>query len=639
MIALKILFIILSLSFGIKTVFKISQEESILVALLGMGIFTYILGLINLLEISIYIITALSIISLVYTIIKLKKKEIKLKELLTLPTIIYSITILFIYYIVKDIKFMYYDEFMFWGTNLKEMINNSVLWANSQIDGIHLIYPPFTAIIEYIFCVVNGEFNEGICYFGIITLMFTTLMPLFKKEKYTIKSFFKIILTIIITYIAIVLFMYNITNLSVDCILGVIFAVLMFYAYKVEDKKDYIILTMLLISLTLIKTNGILFSGIVIIQLFFNKIFILVKRKEKNVKNILKELSIVGILLVTIITSYATWKIYYTLNGKQIDDRHDKNYTQNINISEFVNAIIQKEEASNRNKKIVRDFFCQIIQSKIIRRYEYNTTICIFIITNVVFLIYIILSKSKLKKLSNFISINIGFILYMLTNLMVFMFVFQEYQGETLMGFERYTQTYLLAMALNIIYFIGEETDYKRIVLILVMLLLMQNGLNDIMLDPRKNNRINSNEHNMMQKKTRMVIDIVNPIQKVYIIDQKLDYGLEFVKTRYYLSPIKTNLLYEWNIGKSQEGIYYKMSITETELIEKLIQENYDYIYIINIKESFFEDYKNIISEQAKNELQTVLIRDEDDTYQDTKQGVLLKLNTNNKMLETIMEK
>lgn len=227
----------------------------------------------------------------------------------------------------------------------------------------------------------------------------------------------------------------------------------------------------------------------------------------------------------------------------------------------------------------------------------------------------------------------------MLTNLMVFMFVFQEYQGETLMGFERYTQTYLLAMALNIIYFIGEETDYKRIVLILVMLLLMQNGLNDIMLDPRKNNRINSNEHNMMQKKTRMVIDIVNPIQKVYIIDQKLDYGLEFVKTRYYLSPIKTNLLYEWNIGKSQEGIYYKMSITETELIEKLIQENYDYIYIINIKESFFEDYKNIISEQAKNELQTVLIRDEDDTYQDTKQGVLLKLNTNNKMLETIMEK
>ena len=162
MIVLIMLFIILSLSFSIKIKLKITQEEAIFMAVFGMVIFSYIVGLVNLLGLSIYIIAIVSLISIIYVIIKLKKKEEKIENLITLPTVIYILVIFLIYYIVKDIKFGYYDEFMFWGTNLKEMVKKSCLWANLQMDGIHLTYPPFTAVSEYIFCKFNKGFNEGV---------------------------------------------------------------------------------------------------------------------------------------------------------------------------------------------------------------------------------------------------------------------------------------------------------------------------------------------------------------------------------------------------------------------------------------------------------------------------------------------
>lgn len=638
MIVLIMLLIILSISFGIKIKLKISQEESLLVAVFGMVLFAYILGIFNLLWLSIYLIVITSVISFIYVLINLIKKKIKIRELITLPTIIYVLVIIFIYYIVKDLKFIAYDEFMFWGTNLKVMFEKSCLWAHQSIDGIHLVYPPFTSIAEYLFCKINGAYNEGIVYFGMITLIATSLMPLFKEEKYSIKSFLKVVISYVITYIALVLFVYNIANLSVDCFLGILFAVSMVLAYKLKDKKEYITLIVVLISLTLIKTNGILFAGIVIMQLFFKEVFLLIKEREKTLKNILKRLSMVVVLLLIIITTYTTWKIYYTINGKQIDDRHDKNYTQNIDISELMNAISQNEKASDRNKKVASNFLSSLISTKIIRRFDYNTVAWIFLASNILLLINLIIGKNKLQKLANYISINIGFVLYCLTNLVIFMFVFQENQGDTLQGFERYMSTYMLAMVINIVYLILEKAEWKRIVISILIGLFLQHGLNSLMLDPRitaqaygsiSDNTISENANQLKQN--------IKENDKVYIIDQQIDYGLEFVKTRYYLAPIKTNLLYEWNIGSDSKGIYYKTVISENELMDKLISEEYKYIYLISVDKEFLEDYKNIMSQNAKEKLQNIIL-EEPYMMKRNSNVIILKINKDSKMIESLEE-
>lgn len=627
MIVLIMLFIILSISFGIKIKLKTTQEEAIVIAVFGMVIIAYILGIFNLLGLSIYAIGICSLISTIYTIIKLIKKEEKIKNLITLPTVIYTITILFTYYIVKDIKLGFYDEYMFWGINLKEMVNKSYLWANSQMDGIHLVYQPFTAVAEYIFCKFNGAYNEGIAYLGIISLMVTSIMPLLKKEKYNIKSFFKISITLIITYITIVLFKFDIANLSVDCILGVVFAVSMYLAYTIKEKKDYIVLTIFLIALTLIKANGILFAGIVIMQIFLKNIIEIVKQKE----NIIKKLQSTGILLLIIIVSYSSWQIYCTLNGKQVDDRHDKNDVKNIEISEFINAILQNEKASERNKKIVTDFANSMLNTKIIRKYKCNTAIWIIAIVNILFIWPIILSKNKPKLIANFLSLNIGLVLYILSNLIIYIFVFQENQGEMLMDFERYMQTYTLAMILNLIYIIAKDINLKTGAVLIVIAIIFQNGLNNLMIDPRKSLREGINTQT--QKNAEEILKNVSEEEKVYIIDEKEDYGLEFMKTRYLVSPRITNLLYEWNLIKNKDDVYYKLEINEQELIDKLIKENYNYVYIISIDKQFLSDYKNIFSEEAIHELKQLTVNNILEYRENS--GRLFYINTENKKIET----
>ena len=633
MIAIIILVLILTISFGIKIKLKITQEEAICISLFGIVLFTYLLGIINLLPLAIYIIPILAVFSLIYTIVKLVKKQEKIKELITLPTIVYCILMIIIYFVVKDLKFQVYDEFMFWGTNLKVMVNQDILWAHSQVDGIHLVYPPFTAIAEYIMCKYNGGFEEGIAYFGIISLMLTSLIPLFKKEKYNIKSAIKILLTIAITYTAIILFRYRIACLCVDCFLGIILAVMMYLAYNIEKKEDYILLTLMLISATLIKTNGILISGIVIMQIFFQKTFIIIKGKNKTLKNIGKEYLIVIILLITVILTYGTWKIYYTANGKQIDDRHDKNYTSNIDMGEFINALSLNGKASLRNTKVVKTYINKIFEDSITIGKKFNTTIWLNGIFSIAFVILIILKKEKEKICINYISIYIGEAIYILFTLFIYMFVFQTQQGEEQLEFARYIGTYMLAIFLDIMYLILETANIKSEIISILILIIMQCDVNIELYNPKS----------FMNKANEIIVENANQIKKqisedkkIYIIDKKLDNGYEFMRLRYLIAPIKTNLLYEWNlISENEENtIYYRLQISEEDFMDKLISEKYEYVYIISVNTKFLEEYKNILDYECIEILKQKIVDDNMIIFPAKKEGVLLKINKENRKLE-----
>lgn len=588
------------ISFALKILLKITEEEAIVISIFGTGLLTYIFGILELLWISTYIIGILALVSMLYVIKRLIKKQEKLKSLMTLPMIIYIIVMFLVYYSVRDIKFAYYDEFMFWGTNLKTMLDKSCLWANAHVDGIHLIYPPFTAIIEYLFCKFSGKFQEGIAYYGIITLIFTAIMPLLKNEKYQLKSFAKTVIIFMVTYSTIHFFQFELTNLAVDCILGIIFAVLMYLVYSQKHKKDYIVITILLASITLVKTNGILFAGIAVLQLFFQKIiFLWQHRKKKEKKSLLKQFSIIGILLlITIITSLS-WKGYYTINGKKIDDRHDKNSVENINVKDFLTAITFQKNADSRQKKIVSNFFNNLKHVKITTTNIGNTVLFLFGLINIVYIILIITKKKKERAIANLFSMNIGFVLYIISNIVMFMFVFQKDQGEMLMGFERYLSTYMLAMILNLIYCMLETANIKVILFVGIYSLLIYSKSQQIPLRPQRNiiNIENATD----------IISHVNKNKKVYIIDQSLDYGYDFVMTRFLIAPIKTNLLYEWNISHTTEGIYYKMAISSEDFKKKLLAENYDFIYFIHIEEKFLKEYNDILTIEAKEKLNSIV--------------------------------
>ena len=171
------------------------------------------------------------------------------------------------------------------------------------------------------------------------------------------------------------------------------------------------------------KPNGILFAGIGIMQLFFKKLFYLfLNRKSINKKEIIKNFSGVFILLLLIISTSLSWKTYYTLNGKKLDDRHDKNTTETINVKEFINASLLNGKASERNTQISRDFYNKMDKDKISNTKYFNTVNSIWLLINIVFILVFIFMKKRSNFISNMLSINLGFLLYIVSNIIVFSF-------------------------------------------------------------------------------------------------------------------------------------------------------------------------------------------------------------------------
>ena len=599
MVLFLVLIMFLIIGCFIKIKLNIKIEESVFIAFFGSVLVFYVFGLFNILVVGFYFLILLFIFSLGYVIYNFIKSRVNIHEVLTLPIIIYIILMIIIFYKVKDLSYIYYDEFMFWGTNLKTMFSYDLLWAEKSIDGIHLVYPPFTAIAEYIFCKINTIFSEGVTYFAIISLILTSFLPIFKKEKYCIKSLIKIILSILVVYFTINLFNYDLANLSVDLILGLVFGVIMYLVYEADNKKDYIVISILMASITLMKPNGILFAGIGIMQLFFKKLFYsFLNRKSITKKEIIKNFSGVFILLLLIISTSLSWKTYYTLNGKKLDDRHDKNTTETINVKEFINASLLNGKASERNTQISRDFYNKMDKDKISNTKYFNTVNSIWLLINIVFILVFIFMKKRSNFISNMLSINLGFLLYIVSNIIVFMFIFQINQGEMLMGFERYMPTYLIAMIINLFFIITSCVNIKTFFLVVIYLVLSYTGFNS--------ERVGVIINDITFWNANDIIKNVKDNEKVFIIDQKLDAGFEFVETKYLISPIKTNLLYEWNIGYSTYNIFYKLALTKEEFIKLLKKDNYDYIYLVYINKSFLYEYGDLFIESTQKEIENL---------------------------------
>lgn len=156
------------------------------------------------------------------------------------------------------------------------------------------------------------------------------------------------------------------------------------------------------------------------------------------------------------------------------------------------------------------------------------------------------------------------------------------------------------------------------------------------MLNPKYAHKILENPNEIITiENANYIKNNIKESEKVYLIDQQEDNGYEFMKTRYYILPIKTNLLYEWNIGTEKKDNFYKIIISEEEFIDKLIEENYTYVYVINSDEKLIEDYQNIFSPLAQTALKEIMIYEDIPTITN---GVLLKVDKELRLIKHIEE-
>lgn len=600
--------ILISIASCMTIKFKFKQENSILITMLSIGIFLYVLGLVNLMKIGIYIIIVISILGLAYIIYSLIKKKIKIQEIFTLGTILYIITLVIISILLKNAVYTEWDEFSHWGSNLKAMVSYDILWSSNLYDGVHVVYPPLAGIIEYFFCKINGGFSESISYIAINTFIITLLLPIMQNLKYKIKDFIKGILAIFSVFCLIYIFGFKLCSIYIDLLLAALFAIGMFLAFRQKDEKDEkqnkqdkISIFLILISLVILKDTGLLLAGIILMQLTFNKVIMPAIKNKKIDKELVKKFVIIIGILFVILGTYFTWKIYCKSNDRVLDYRHDTNSIAQINISDFIKAVLQVNCPEGKLEDISISFYDRLSNGGLTQGFRFGTAIGFLVVLDIIGIILYITRKDnkeeKSRILTLWISMNIGFVLYCLLLMATFMFAFTEQEGRALASYERYMSTFFIAWTFMVIgVILNLKKENLKYILIAALICLYGSNMNTLI------NPVSVGSSPVNQEVTNeasIILENVKNEEKVYLIYQR-DIGLRFHQLRYCISPIRTNLVCEWSLGPAAyEKDIWNYDITLEEFKKKLIDENFSYVFVANSDKFLIEGYSKIFEEDV----------------------------------------
>lgn len=594
------LIITISIASALTIKFKYKQESSIAIVFLSIALFLYISGLFNLMKYAMYIIYLLTLISFIFIIYSIIKRKIKITDLLTINTIIYTIIILLTGFIVRNTYYVEWDEFSHWGANLKAMVQYDLFWSNDIYDGVHVVYTPIAGLVEYFFCKLNGGFAEDVSYIAINSFIITLILPVLKSLKYGIKNILKCILFWIAIYCAMLLFNFKICSIYTDFLLGVLFAVGMFLAYRLEGKEDKINLLLILISLPLLKDTGLLLLGIILVELFLKHIVLEIIYNKKITKKEWRTFGTLILILVIVFVFYGSWKIYCSVNNRFLDDRHDKNAISEIHIKEYIKALMLKPTINPKYTDISRTFYTELNSMPVAG--NQNPTISALKVLILLDILGIILynlfddKKQKNKILTLWITFNIGFVLYCLLLLATFMFAFTEQEGRSLASYSRYMSTYFVGWLIASIGCIGQLKGKNNLIMSILIVFLLIYPMNFLSYINFRDRKGVSSIPNEIKLEANIIKEKVDLNDKVYLIYQNIGGGIEYHMLRYSISPIVTNLMYEWSLGpKYYDTDIWSYDITKEEFVKKLTDEEFDYVFIAKIDEQFINMYGELI--------------------------------------------
>ena len=612
---IKFLMIILPIATFLTVKFKFKQENSILIIFLSGILLIYGLGVFNIMIGAVYILVVLAVLSTIYIIYAAIKKNVVWRDVFTLGTLIYIFIALVLSVVLKNTYFREWDEFSHWGPNLKAMVENDLFWSNNKYDGIHVVYQPLAGLIEYLFCKLNGGFSESIAYIGVDVGILTLLIPILKNLKYKIADIIKAVLFFFSMFCLIYIFYFSLESIYIDFMLGVMFAIGLFVANNCEEVEDKILLVLILLSMAELKTTGLLFDGIILIVVFLQKVIRPIIKEKKITKKVWKNFAITILLLVSVLIAYKSWDIYCKSNNRVLDRRHDNNFISEINIKEYVKAVLQYGSRSEKTDTIAKSFYEAIDSRPIISHLPYKTILQIFIALDVVLIIMFITSKDKEERskiLILGIAINVGMVLYCLLLMATYMFAFTETEGRGLFSLERYMSTFFMAWIINVMAILLNRGIYlktlsngKKVVIessIISMAIIAIICLIGIDKETLKNpiQKKSSGVPEYIAQKAEIVTSNLNRGDKVFVIFQDPGVTVDPFVFRYCISPIVMNLMDEYSLGElDSPDDHMTLNITEQEWEQKLIDENYDYVFILKSDEEFKETYKDIFEENT----------------------------------------
>ena len=598
-----LIFLILC-SFSIFLLFKYDKkiEETLPYTFIGIVIFLFLMGLIKLLRIGVYIIVFLSLLAVIYSIIKFikskEKKEILLK-IFSPGYVIFIISFIFICIYHHGRLLNGWDEFTHWGDVVKMMYTMNDYSTNPASLSAASTYLPGISLFQYFWQVLLGSYTEGYLYVSSQVLFMSFLLPFTKDFKWNQPV--KIIISLI-TYIIFPIIMYLpfYKSIYVDCILGVIFGFNLATIYlnrNTFNKEAVLKISLSLIMLSLAKDIGIVLGFICLYIVFVFVIISEIKKKKFSIKDFYPLI----IFIIANFLFYFLWQLKISIDSNALSTT----LTDTPNLEFVINSLLGIGDLYGTG---VRDaFFEKCTQYPIIGGFLKLDSVTILLLLLCLFIfIYKNEGKKDVLAISWIVNVIIGVIGYLFLLLVLYLWKFGEYEAVRLASWNRYAATIFIGALYSLmVIIIAEPVPKKRIIntnlIIIFVIVCLGTSPADIQsyLHRGISETISFREY-FDATKDIITSKIGDKKAAIYFISQKslgMDYWVFKYTNRENLNKINKN--FSWSLGeKYYYGDVWTLNITPEDWMNNLIND-YEYVYLFHIDEKFIDRYGDLFFDKT----------------------------------------
>lgn len=595
------LLILIMLSFSLIYITKRRFEEVFSLGVFFVILILYLFSLFALVDFGIYIVLILTVVLFLGTLIAAavhkKYKEI-LYNLFTPGFIIFILLSAAIGYMTEDRLLGRWDEFTNWGLQLKNMF---IFHGLANVEGVTTLgtgYPPATTVFEYFFSGFRKELVEGDMFRAMGILTVSVVLPVFKKFQW--KKSIQAVLTAFLVFLLPAIFskdMDYLNTLYVDALMGLLLAMILYIYFSEKfSKYSFIMIGMGAFVLSLVKSTGFPLAMVALVIIAFDVLFF--KRKD------LKGYRIPFILIFVIgLSGKITWWLFVKLTSL-------KEIWSDVDVSSIESQGIFTETRVKIIKNFIRTFF----SGKDTSVEGISPFMWIIICAIIMIFIFLILrNKKKIKRAGlNFILLVLGYLAYASSLMAMYLFLFIEYEGLSLASFGRYIDTFILAMLMFLVYiFIDLLSSFSKTSFTVIVLCVFTIMALRMPFDYIKENTIDSHkyiEENNNKRATYSKVAGFNDFmnykdERIYFISQKTR-GLDYAISYYEATPVR--LGYDFYMGWSLGEPYYEGDIWtldfSLEKWEKILKEDYTYVYLYKIDDKFKERYGSLFEDKIDDD-------------------------------------
>lgn len=536
----------------------------------------------------------------------------QLKELVDFPVLVFVVITFWSYFNTQDMQFTEWDEFTQWGVAPKALYLFNSLAPDSPVQMDNPGYTPGIATLSYSILQIVGSWDESVVFWTYHLIFFVICISLI--ARFNFKRIWHALFCFVILMVSAVPFFDFFQTTYADPILSIVFGYSLYLAFDKSIFKNHSLIfgfTLTIISLFLIKPIGVVLGGISI-MIFIANYILQVDFKNLLPRKIIAHLSAIAFPFLGIYLVRTLWLTYVA--GNSFSEGLSGTTTESVST---VNSFFGSD--SIFKSEIWKSYVERISNLPITPWNGIDLTTSKWLIIIFVLLVLNALENKvdQVRNLLNAVLVLLGAFLYLGVIFIAYTTGFGP-TGPSFPSFARYASTYtsgalffIVCVAVEKMSSLTEDNSESKFlkvpliaisVTVILLFTSVPGRIPQYISRPATYSTELRSQFDVIQEKIKLAQ--FSPEDTIYVITQH-KMGFEYFYLKYESLPGDVVSM-PFSIGSDKDEYDFWTDQRMTLDAWNQTLNDFDFVIIYNISESFIKEYSAIFQNPKLIEEQTI---------------------------------